>query len=177
MPGYAKFMKDMVTEKRSVTFEDDGRLQHISAISTRSLVQKNEDPGAFTILCNIGLLHFAKALYDLGASINLMPLSIYNEEANWDTPDVLVKMESFKFSADFVIMTVRWILKCLLFLGGRSLLPSGELETVSTISYRLESTSEVQIEERLGVEALEVVIINFESDGIEEYGSLVAALD
>ena len=77
MPGYAKFMKDMVTKKRSVTFEDDGRLQHFSVIATRSLVLKNEDPGAFTILCIIGLLHFAKALYDLGASINLMPLSIY----------------------------------------------------------------------------------------------------
>ena len=26
MPGYAKFMKDLVTKKRSVTFEDDDRL-------------------------------------------------------------------------------------------------------------------------------------------------------
>ena len=25
MPGYAKFMKDLVTKKRSVTFEDDDR--------------------------------------------------------------------------------------------------------------------------------------------------------
>ena len=40
MPGYAKFMKDLVTKKRSVTFEDDDRLQHCSAIATRSLVQK-----------------------------------------------------------------------------------------------------------------------------------------
>ena len=29
MPGYAKFMKDLVTKKRSVTFEDDDRLQHV----------------------------------------------------------------------------------------------------------------------------------------------------
>ena len=36
MPGYAKFMKDLVTKKRSVTFEDDDRLQHCSAIATRS---------------------------------------------------------------------------------------------------------------------------------------------
>ena len=34
MPGYAKFMKDLVTKKRSVTFEDDDRLQHCSAIAT-----------------------------------------------------------------------------------------------------------------------------------------------
>ena len=73
MPGYAMFIKDQVTKKRSVTFEDDDRMQHCSAIATRSLVQKKEDPGAFTIPCTIGLLHFAKALCDLGASINLMP--------------------------------------------------------------------------------------------------------
>ena len=79
MPGYAKFMKDLVTKKRSVTFEDDDRMQHCSDISTRSLVQKKEDPGAFTIPCTICLLHFAKALCDLGASINLMPLSIYKK--------------------------------------------------------------------------------------------------
>ena len=39
MPGYAKFMKDLVTKKRSVTFEDDDRMQHCSAIATRSLVR------------------------------------------------------------------------------------------------------------------------------------------
>uniref|UniRef100_M1DZG5 Integrase core domain containing protein n=1 Tax=Solanum tuberosum TaxID=4113 RepID=M1DZG5_SOLTU len=38
MPGYEKFMKDMVTKKRSVSFEDDDRLQHYSSIATRSLV-------------------------------------------------------------------------------------------------------------------------------------------
>ena len=79
MPGYAKFMKDLVTKKRSVTFEDDDRLQHRSPIATRSLAQKKEDPGALTIPCTVGSLHFAKALYDLGASINLMPLSIYKK--------------------------------------------------------------------------------------------------
>ena len=77
MPGYAKFMKNQVTKKRSVTFKDDDRLQHCSAIATRSLVQKKEDPGAFTIPCTVRSLYFAKALCDLGASINLMPLYIY----------------------------------------------------------------------------------------------------
>ena len=38
-------------------------------------------------------------------------------------------------------------------------------------------TFETQIEERLGVEALAAVIINLDSDCIEEYESLVAALD
>ena len=52
MSDYAKFMKEMVTKKRSVTFEDDDRLQYCSAIATRSLVEKKEDPGAFTIPCS-----------------------------------------------------------------------------------------------------------------------------
>ena len=55
MPGCAKFMKDLVSKKRSVTFEDDDRMQHCSAIATRSFGQKKEDPGAFTIPCTIGL--------------------------------------------------------------------------------------------------------------------------
>ena len=79
MPGYAKFMRGMVINKRSVSFEDDKRMQHHSAIDTRSLVQKKEDLGAFTIPYTIALLHFAKELFDLGASINLMPLSNYKK--------------------------------------------------------------------------------------------------
>ncbi|XP_069151954.1 uncharacterized protein [Solanum lycopersicum] len=122
--GYAKFMKDLVTKKRSITFEDDDRLQHCSAIATRSLVQKKEYSGAFTIPCTVGSLHFAKALCDLRATINLMPLSIYKKLGLGDPKsttmrllmddrivkrpigivhDVLVKVESFNFPADFVI--------------------------------------------------------------------------
>ena len=66
LPGYAKFMKDLVTKKRSVTFENDDRMQHCSAIAARSFVQKKEDPGVFTIPGTVGSLHFAKALCDLG---------------------------------------------------------------------------------------------------------------
>ena len=69
---YAKFMKDFVMMKRSVTFEDYNRLQHCSAITTRSLGHKKKDLGAFTIPCTIGLLQFSNALCDLGATINLM---------------------------------------------------------------------------------------------------------
>ena len=54
MLGYAKFMKDLVTKKRSVTFEDDDKMQHCSSIATRSLVQKKEDSGALTIPCTAG---------------------------------------------------------------------------------------------------------------------------
>ena len=125
MPSHAKFMKDLVTKKRSVTFEDDDRMHHCSDIATRSLVQKKEDSGAFTIPYTVGSLHFAKALCDMGASINLMPLSIYKKLGLGDPKptamqllmadrtrkrhigilhDVLVKVESFIFPADFVIL-------------------------------------------------------------------------
>ena len=59
----------------------------------------------------------------------------------------------------------------------RSMRQSGELQSVSAISYNMGETSEAQIEERLGVEALVAVIMNFDRDCIEEYKSLVAALN
>ena len=77
MPDYTKFMNDMAAKKRSVSFEDDNHMQQSSAISTRSLMQKREDPGSFTISCTIGLLHFAKVVCDVGTHINLMHLYIY----------------------------------------------------------------------------------------------------
>ena len=49
----------------------------------------------------------------------------------------------------------------------RSMSKSADLQTKSTISYRVESSSEVQIKERIGVKAQAAVIMNFESDGIE----------
>ena len=61
-PKYSKFMKDMVTQKRSASFEDHDKMHHCSDIGTRSLVQKKEDLGSFTILCTIELLHIEKAL-------------------------------------------------------------------------------------------------------------------
>ena len=72
-------MKGMVQKKRLVSFEDNDKMQHCSLIATRSFVHKKKDSGAFTVQCTIGLTHFVKALYDLGMSINLMPLSIYKK--------------------------------------------------------------------------------------------------
>ncbi|XP_060177803.1 uncharacterized protein LOC132607738 [Lycium barbarum] len=125
MPGYAKFMKDLVTKRRSPGIETLGGTHHCSAIVTKALVHKKEDPGAFTIPCTIGKYKFAKALCDLGASINLMPLSIFNK-LGLGTPrpttmrllmadrtvkrpigilyDVLVRVDKFIFPADFVIL-------------------------------------------------------------------------
>ena len=60
MSDYAKFMKDVVTKKRSFTFEDDNRMQHCSATSTGSLTQKKEDSGAFTIYTRV--ITFCKSI-------------------------------------------------------------------------------------------------------------------
>ncbi|XP_016570795.1 uncharacterized protein LOC107868629 [Capsicum annuum] len=79
MPGYAKFMKELVTKKRTVSYESVDNLHHCSVISTRSLVQKKLDPGSFTIPYTIGSLDFAKALCDFGASINLILLTVYEK--------------------------------------------------------------------------------------------------
>ncbi|XP_015164447.1 uncharacterized protein [Solanum tuberosum] len=70
MPRYAKFMKDLVTKKRAVSIDLTDNVHHCSVIATRSMVQKKEDPGAFTIPCTIESIEFAKDLCDLGDSIN-----------------------------------------------------------------------------------------------------------
>ena len=49
----------------------------------------------------------------------------------------------------------------------RSMRQRGELQSVSAISYKVGKLSETQIEERLGVEALAAVIMNFDNDCIE----------
>ncbi|XP_049399754.1 uncharacterized protein LOC125863800 [Solanum stenotomum] len=79
MPGYSKFMKELVTKKRSLDYETIEVPHSCSAIMTNESITKREDPGAFTIPCTIGMLQFAKALCDLGVSINLMPYAIYKQ--------------------------------------------------------------------------------------------------
>ncbi|XP_070050396.1 uncharacterized protein [Nicotiana tomentosiformis] len=78
MPGYAKTMKDLMLRKFDFQDLSTVTLTHTcSTVVTRPMAQKVSDPGSFTIPCTIGSYAFAKALCDLGASINLMPLAIY----------------------------------------------------------------------------------------------------
>ncbi|KAD2393546.1 hypothetical protein E3N88_40523 [Mikania micrantha] len=80
MPKYAKFLKDILTNKK--TFEE---LSHVtlseecSVILQNKLPQKMNDPGSFTIPCLIGSLSVSNALADLGASINLMPYAVFEK--------------------------------------------------------------------------------------------------
>ena len=126
MPNYVKFMKDILSQKKRLEyFETVSLTEECSAILQRKLPQKLKDPGSFTIPCTIGNAIFERALCDLGASINLMPLSIFKRlglgEARPTTvtlqladrslnhprgviEDVLVKVDKFIFPAYFIVL-------------------------------------------------------------------------
>ena len=53
--------------------------EEFSAILQRKFPQKVKDLGSFTISCTIDDSNFEKALCDHGATINLMPLSIFQK--------------------------------------------------------------------------------------------------
>jgi hypothetical protein len=76
MSLYAKFMKELLTKKRRPK-EDAPVLMNkeSSAIIQAKLPQKKKDPDSFTIPISIENMHVGKAFCDLGASINLMPLT------------------------------------------------------------------------------------------------------
>ena len=77
MPLYAKFLKDMLTMKNKYIHSDTIVVEgNCSAMIQRILPHKHKDPGSVTIPCSIGEVLVGKALIDLGASINLMSLSM-----------------------------------------------------------------------------------------------------
>ena len=78
MPSYVKFMKDILSRKRRLSeFETVNFTEECNVILQRKLPQKLKDLGSFTIPCKIGNSIFERALCELGASINLMPLSLF----------------------------------------------------------------------------------------------------
>jgi len=80
MPTYAQFMKELLTKK--IKFNDHKIVElevGCSAIIQKSLPQKSRDLGSFTWPITIENLTAGKTLLDLGASINLMPLSMLNK--------------------------------------------------------------------------------------------------
>ena len=78
VPKYAKFLKELcITRKRISNKEVVQVSENVSAVLQRKLPPKCKDPGSFTIPCIIGNTKFEHATLDLGASINVMPYSIY----------------------------------------------------------------------------------------------------
>lgn len=88
MSSFIKFMKDLVTKKRTMSFESIDIVHHCSAIASRCLVEKKKDSRDITISCTIGPFNFSKALCDLGDSISLMPLAVTNSWG-WDFLNLL----------------------------------------------------------------------------------------
>ena len=78
VPRYAKFLKELCSSKRKIKGNEKVSVgENVSAILQKKLPPKCKDPGMFTIPCNIGNIRFERAMLKLGASINVMPYSIY----------------------------------------------------------------------------------------------------
>ncbi|GJX80627.1 reverse transcriptase domain-containing protein [Tanacetum coccineum] len=99
--------------------------EHCSAVILNKLPEKLRDPGKFLIPCDFPDMESACLGQDLGASINLMPLSVWkklslpkltptcmsleltdrsNTQPIGIAEDVYLKVGKFKFSADFVVV-------------------------------------------------------------------------
>ncbi|GJZ40288.1 reverse transcriptase domain-containing protein [Tanacetum coccineum] len=126
MPKFASTFKNLLRNKEKL-FELANTLvnENCSAIILKKLPKKLGDPGKFLIPCNFPEIVECLALADLGASINLMPLSIWRklslpeltptqmilELADRSTTrptgiaeDVFVRVGKFHFPADFVFV-------------------------------------------------------------------------
>ncbi|GJQ95881.1 DNA-directed DNA polymerase [Tanacetum coccineum] len=126
MPKYAKFLKGLLTNKARL--EEACKItmnERCSAVLLNKLPSKEKDPGSFTIPCDIGQLHIDNALADLGASISLMPYTMYKKlglgepkatrmslelaDRSIQYPrgiikNVLIKVDKFILPIDFVIL-------------------------------------------------------------------------
>nr|GEU50095.1 reverse transcriptase domain-containing protein [Tanacetum cinerariifolium] len=79
MPKYQKMLKALLSNKEKLQELANIPLnENCSAVILKKLPEKLGDPGKFLILCGFSELK-CKALANLGASINLMPLSIWKK--------------------------------------------------------------------------------------------------
>jgi len=128
MPLYSNFLKDMLTRKHKYIHQENIIVEgNCSAVIQKILPPKHNDPGSVTIPCSIGEVTVGKTLIDLGASINLMPLSMCRRLGELEImptrmtlqladrsitrpygviEDVLVRVKHFIFPTDFVVMDI-----------------------------------------------------------------------
>jgi hypothetical protein len=97
----------------------------VSSILQCKLPIKYKDPGCPTITCIIEVSQIERALLDLGASVNLLPYSVYVQlglgelkpttmtlqlaDRSVKVPpgiveDVLIKVDKFYFPVDFIVL-------------------------------------------------------------------------
>ncbi|GJT06150.1 reverse transcriptase domain-containing protein [Tanacetum coccineum] len=99
MPKFAPMFKKMLNNKdKLIELTKTPLNENCSAVVLKKLPEKLGDPGRFLIPCDFSEFDSYLALADLGASINLMPLSIWKKlqpsGPNW----------KFYFPADFVVL-------------------------------------------------------------------------
>ncbi|RDX71947.1 hypothetical protein CR513_48633, partial [Mucuna pruriens] len=91
IPKYAKFLKELCVHKRR-KMKGSRELGGVVSALTRNnsaagisqaLPKKCRDPGIFSVPYTIGECTFVDAMLDLGASINVMPTSIYRSLNFW----------------------------------------------------------------------------------------------
>ncbi|XP_026437515.1 uncharacterized protein LOC113335714 [Papaver somniferum] len=126
VPVMAKFLKEMCTVKRDASVHKKVFLtQQVSSIISQRYLVKFKDPGCPTVTCVIGIQKIENSLLDLGASVNLLPFSVYEQlglgeikttritlqlaDRSVKIPrgiieDVLVQVENFIYPVDFVIL-------------------------------------------------------------------------
>ena len=131
VPTYTKFSKDLCTVKKRLGIEKKAFLtEQVSAIIQSKTPVKYKDPGSPTISVNIGGTCIDKALLDLGASVNLLPYSVYKQlglgelkptnitlslvDRSVEIPkgiieDVLLKVDKFYYPVDFVVLDTETI--------------------------------------------------------------------
>ncbi|CAN6544193.1 unnamed protein product [Malus baccata var. baccata] len=129
IPKYAKFLKKLCTTRKRIREKDVVHMsENVFAMLQRKLPPKCKDPGSFTIPCVIGNTRFEHAMLDLGASINVMPYSIYasmnlgelkndgviiqladcsNAYPKGVLEDVLVQVDHLIFPADFYVLDMK----------------------------------------------------------------------
>ncbi|GJS79812.1 reverse transcriptase domain-containing protein [Tanacetum coccineum] len=126
MPKFVAMFKSLLNNKEKLfDLATTSVNENCSAVILKKLPEKLGDPGKFLIPCDFPELVECLALADLGASINLMPLSIWKklslpeltptqmilELADRSTTrpagiaeDVFVKVGKFHFPTDFVVV-------------------------------------------------------------------------
>ncbi|XP_052735501.1 uncharacterized protein LOC128197486 [Vigna angularis] len=131
-------MKQILKEKKYIDEEKVEVQGNCSAILQKTLPPKFKDPGSFIIPCTIGNPDIGKALVDLGATINLMPLFMLKKIGGLEVKstkailqmenrsikhpygvveDVVVKIDKLKFLVDFVVMEIEKNVEISLILG------------------------------------------------------------
>ena len=79
MPPYAKYMKDIITNKRKIPETEISTMLANYSFKGR-IPKKLGDLGIPTIPCSIKRNYVKTALCDLGAGVSVMPFSLYKNK-------------------------------------------------------------------------------------------------